>query len=359
MRLVEPSKEMEKHFIDMANDNMQANELRYQFAFEENFDFGVYIEKLRDNSKAEKIKPGYVPTTTFWLIDDHGKILGVSRLRHYLMPHLEIEGGNIGYDVPPSERMKGYGTILLEHTLLKAKEMGIKRVLITCDSDNIGSAKIIQNNGGIYENESISTESGKSVSRYWISSQMDKDAIKHWVVVNGSPRIGMNSDKLIETLERTSYFKDAEFTKFKLDSMNISPCTGCNQCRESNRCTIEDDFHALIETIIRHKKLILISPSFNYNVTAQMKCFIDRLFSQYAFSADGCTSQLGEGIEAIIIGICAGDDDGMGYTMEAMKRPLQDHGIQIIYEYKYLHTKHMPVWKNENLCGELETFFSI
>ncbi len=85
------------------------------------------------------------------------------------MPHLEREGGHIGYDVPPSERMKGYGTILLKHVLLKAKEMGIKKVLITCDADNIGSAKIIENNGGIYENESISTESGKPVSRYWIS----------------------------------------------------------------------------------------------------------------------------------------------------------------------------------------------
>jgi hypothetical protein len=90
-----------------------------------------------------------------------------------------------------------------------------------------------------------------------------------------------------------------------------------------------------------------------------MKCFIDRLFSQYAFSEDVCTSQLGEGIEAIIIGVCAGDDDGMGFTIEAMKRPLQDHGIHIKREYKYLHTKHVPVWKNENVLSELEKFLSI
>lgn len=188
---------------------------------------------------------------------------------------------------------------------------------------------------------------------------MNNDDMKHWVAINGSPRIGMNSDKLIETLELTSYFKDAEFTKFKLDSMNISPCTGCNQCRASNRCIIQDDFNALIETIKWHKNLILISPSYNYNVTAQMKCFLDRLFSQYTFSSDGCTSQLGEGIEAIIIGVCAGDDNGMGYTMEAMKRPLQDHGILRIREFRYLNTKHLPVWNNENLHGELETFLSI
>jgi len=168
VKLVQPSKDMEKHFIDMAVDYKMAKEPQYQVAFDENFNFSKYVEKLIKDSKEEHLKPGYVPSTTFWLIDNHGKILGVSRLRHYLVPHLEKEGGHIGYDVPPTERMKGYGTILLKHTLEKAKEMGIEQVLITCDTDNVGSAKIIVNNGGIFENEIISSESGKQVSRYWV-----------------------------------------------------------------------------------------------------------------------------------------------------------------------------------------------
>ena len=53
---------------------------------------------------------------------------------------------------------------------------------------------------------------------------MTNDDMKHWVVINGSPRIGMNSDKLIETLERANYFKDAEFTKFKLDKIGRASC---------------------------------------------------------------------------------------------------------------------------------------
>ncbi|SCY54672.1 GNAT family N-acetyltransferase [Alkaliphilus peptidifermentans] len=169
MKLVQPSKEMEKHFINMATDYRVANESRYQLAFKEDFIFTTYIEKLIKESKEENLKPGYVPSTTYWLINDCGKILGVSRLRHYLAPHLEVEGGHIGYDVPPTERMKGYGTILLKFTLEKAKEMGMKEVLITCDTDNVGSAKIITNNDGIFENEIISYESGKKVSRYWVS----------------------------------------------------------------------------------------------------------------------------------------------------------------------------------------------
>ena len=168
MRLVRPTIDMEYYFVSMANDYKLANEDRYQIAFDENFNYSEYINKLNENSKGINLLPGYVPTTTFWLINDDGRILGVSRLRHYLLPHLEEEGGNIGYDVPPSERMKGHGTILLKYTLEKAKEMGIKKVLVTCDSDNIGSARVITNNGGIYNDEVISSESGKKVSRYWI-----------------------------------------------------------------------------------------------------------------------------------------------------------------------------------------------
>ena len=167
MKLVQPSIGMEKQFIDMAYDYKKANEFRYQIVFEENFNFCEYIEKLNKDSR-KVLNLEYVPSTTFWLIDDNGKILGVSRLRHYLVPHLEQEGGHIGYDVPPSERMKGYGKILLKYTLNRAQEMGIEEVLITCDTDNIGSSKIIVSNGGIFEDEVISSKSGKLVSHYWI-----------------------------------------------------------------------------------------------------------------------------------------------------------------------------------------------
>ena len=40
--------------------------------------------------------------------------------------------------------------------------------IITCDSDNAASTRIIQNTGGILENEIVLEKSGKTVSRYWI-----------------------------------------------------------------------------------------------------------------------------------------------------------------------------------------------
>jgi len=58
--------------------------------------------------------------------------------------------------------------VLLKLMLGRAGEFGLDRVLVTCDSDNIGSARIIEKNGGVLENDVVSDNSGKLVSRYWI-----------------------------------------------------------------------------------------------------------------------------------------------------------------------------------------------
>jgi predicted acetyltransferase len=96
------------------------------------------------------------------------RILGRISVRHRLNANLEIEGGHIGYDVRPSERRKGYGTLMLKLALEEARKIGLKRVMITCDTDNIASAKIIEKNGGIFERHDISPMSGKQLNQYWI-----------------------------------------------------------------------------------------------------------------------------------------------------------------------------------------------
>ena len=81
---------------------------------------------------------------------------------------LKREGGNIGYGIRPKERGKGYGTILLSKTLKKAKDLGLNRVLLTCDKSNIGSARVIKKNGGKFESEEFLKEIRAYFQRYWI-----------------------------------------------------------------------------------------------------------------------------------------------------------------------------------------------
>jgi predicted acetyltransferase len=85
-----------------------------------------------------------------------------------LNPDLEIEGGHIGYAIRPSLRKMGYGTLILTLTLEKARALGLRGVLVTCDTENLGSARIIEKNGGVLESVAISPDSNKKISRYWI-----------------------------------------------------------------------------------------------------------------------------------------------------------------------------------------------
>ena len=133
-------------------------------------DFSSFVQGLLDQKDQTKLKPGRVPSSDFWLIDDN-EFIGRLSIRHELNEFLLKMGGHIGYEIRPSKRKQGYGTQILRLGLEKARESGLQRVLVTCDEDNIGSKKIIEHNGGQFEN-AIEME-GDTVKklRYWIDIQ--------------------------------------------------------------------------------------------------------------------------------------------------------------------------------------------
>jgi len=107
-----------------------------------------------------------VPASTYFVFVN-GKIVGNIQIRHSLNESLLQNGGHIGYGVRPSERRKGYATKTLALALEKCRALGIDKVLVTCNKDNIASAKTILKNGGVLENE-FTEENGNIVQRYWI-----------------------------------------------------------------------------------------------------------------------------------------------------------------------------------------------
>jgi predicted acetyltransferase len=134
-------------------------------------DYKGWLKKLENDLDYDNIIPDNVPRNTYFAIrkNDH-KIVGMINIRHKLNDTLIKQGGHIGYGVRPTERKKGYATEILYLGLKRCKEMGIIKVLITCDNDNIGSIKTIQNNFGILENEILDEESNKIIQRYWIDT---------------------------------------------------------------------------------------------------------------------------------------------------------------------------------------------
>lgn len=126
-------------------------------------DFDKYLEGLDVDEEIN----GYAPYSTFFCIDeDRNRLVGAVNIRHYLTSNNCITGGHIGDGIRPSERRKGYATAMISLALVECKKLGIDRVLMTCDKDNIASATSIIRNGGVLENEV--EEDGHLEQRYWI-----------------------------------------------------------------------------------------------------------------------------------------------------------------------------------------------
>jgi len=132
-------------------------------------DFSAFVAKIKSWSKGKNLPPGYVPESVFWLVAGQ-EFIGKTSIRHRLTPHLRKIGGHIGYEIRPSRRRRGFGTTILRLALRKARQLGIKRVLATCDETNIGSYKIIEANGGVLENAASMGRGQPKKLRFWIKN---------------------------------------------------------------------------------------------------------------------------------------------------------------------------------------------
>jgi predicted acetyltransferase len=138
-------------------------------------DFPAYVQSLEDEEHGINIRPGWVPCSHRWLLDDTGAIVGIVRVRHNLNnPFLAEEIGHIGYDVPPSYRGQGYGIACLQAGLDMARTLQLKRVLVCADTDNPASWRVIEHCGGVLEVERYSPHYKKLFRRYWIETKIDK-----------------------------------------------------------------------------------------------------------------------------------------------------------------------------------------
>ena len=168
IKLIEPVVELKLEFIAMVEEYHKSKDGDIPGIGGmdiENFEESVH--KQLGYPKGIGLPDGWVPCNIYWPICQ-GRIIGTCELRHQLTEELKSYGGHIGYSVRPSQRGKGYGTGMLDLALEKVRALGIERALVTCDDDNIASARIIEKNGGKLQDKVMNEGQKVLTRRYWI-----------------------------------------------------------------------------------------------------------------------------------------------------------------------------------------------
>jgi multimeric flavodoxin WrbA len=155
--------------------------------------------------------------------------------------------------------------------------------------------------------------------------------------IGGSPRKGGNTDSIMDRFV-TSIPGSTPTEIIQLRDYEFNSCIGCERCRKDKYCSGQKDgMNLLYPKIIESQGMVLVSPTHHYNITAWMKAYIDRMYCFYDFGNEvprSWSSQLsGQNRKAAIIAICEQENKkDMGFTLEAMRLPLEALGYEIIDE---------------------------
>ncbi|SDK33596.1 Multimeric flavodoxin WrbA [Maridesulfovibrio ferrireducens] len=183
--------------------------------------------------------------------------------------------------------------------------------------------------------------------------------------IESSPRKKGNSHTMLQAVLAGAHEVGTITNEVHLRDLKYDPCVGCEACRKAKACTMFDDGMTTLYPLIEESKgLVLISPVHNYNVTAWMKAFIDRMYCYYDFTDSrprGWSSRLaGQGRKAVIGAIAEqANKKDMGFTLDAMRMPLEALGYEVISEISVLRlfdkgiiVNHANIMEEARLAGK-------
>lgn len=104
--------------------------------------------------------------------------------------------------------------------------------------------------------------------------------MKRFVIISSSPRKNGNSDLLAQEFLKGALEAGNEGELISLRDKKIGYCMACNYCHShGNKCVLKDDMPEVLDKVREADVLVLATPVYYYNVSAQMKTFIDRTFA--------------------------------------------------------------------------------
>ena len=165
LEFIEPSIELKNEIQEFKVDFIHNNEVIHGGFNLDEFSIEEWIQFINIKKDIDTVTSGYVSAHTFFALVD-GKIVGIVNARHNLNDYLLNYGGYIGYSVRKSERNKDYAKSMLKYTCSFLFSLGLDKVFVTCDHENIASKKTIESCSGVLEN--IVKEDNSYTLRYWI-----------------------------------------------------------------------------------------------------------------------------------------------------------------------------------------------
>jgi multimeric flavodoxin WrbA len=179
--------------------------------------------------------------------------------------------------------------------------------------------------------------------------------------VVGSRRKNGNTAYLVQEALKEVQSKEVETEIIYLGDYNIRGCNGCEGCKDTYKCVVKDDMQKIYPLVMNADALVLGSPTYFYNITSDMKAFIERLYCFQVFAEDDRSvwSSVNEalgGKYAVVISICEQNDEkDMGFTAEAMSKPLEGLGYRVIETVKVLKLfKKGDILQNKDALDQVQ-----
>lgn len=150
-----------------AHDELQADGFAFLVERRVGEPWPEYVRRLECERLGIDLPAGWV-ASTFLVAQVDAALIGRVSVRHELNDFLASHGGHVGYAVRPAYRRRGYATSMLRQALVVAAAVGVRDVLVTCDVDNVGSARVIERCGGRFDGIAPACERSPAKRRYWI-----------------------------------------------------------------------------------------------------------------------------------------------------------------------------------------------
>lgn len=163
-----PLRRGDEAVVRSAHEAMRADGFPFALGLDEADGWEGYVTGLERQARGVEVPEGRVPAT-FLVAEAGGEIVGRSSIRHELDDFLRREGGHIGYGVLAAHRRRGYATEILRQSLVVARRVGVRDVLVICDEDNLGSRTVIERCGGRFD-AVVTGASGRPLRHYWFEA---------------------------------------------------------------------------------------------------------------------------------------------------------------------------------------------